>query len=61
MEYRKWETVDIWDDRWIPIPNSFKVVSLRGLHPGLEMVSSLLDMKRRDWDATKVSDRPKTN
>ena len=46
--------VHIWDDRWILNPDSFKVVSTCGLHPRLEMISSLLDMERRDQDATKV-------
>ena len=34
--------------------DSFKVISLVGVHLGLERVSSLLDIHRRGWDVVKV-------
>ena len=48
------EGVRIWKDRWLPSPESFKVTSPVGIHTGLEMVSSLVDVDRRGWDAEKV-------
>lgn len=46
--------VHIWDDRWLPTPESFKVVSSQGLHTEVEMVSSLIDAERRDWNVAMV-------
>ena len=48
------EGVRLWKDRWIPSPESFKVTSPVDAHSGLEMVSSLMDVDRRDWDVGKV-------
>ena len=35
--------VHIWENRWLPTPKSFKVVSPRGSHMEVEMVSSLIN------------------
>ena len=43
----KGKRVHIWEDRWIPTPNSFKVVRV--------MVSSLINMDIRSWDVAKVN------
>ncbi|KAL0014364.1 hypothetical protein SO802_001433 [Lithocarpus litseifolius] len=48
------ERVNIWQDKWIPTPKFFKVVSLRSLVLELEMVSSLIDRELRSWDTNKV-------
>ena len=48
------EGVRIWKDRWLPSPDSFKVTSPVGIHTGLELVSSLVDVDRRGWDAERV-------
>ena len=48
------EGVRIWKDRWLPSPDSFKVTSPVGSHTGLELVSSLVDVDRRGWDAERV-------
>lgn len=45
------ERVHIWEDRWIPIPKSFKVVSPRGLSTNAVMVSDLINRETRGWDA----------
>lgn len=47
-------TVNIWQDRWIPTPKSFKVVSLRSSVLESEMMSSLIDRELRSWDTNKV-------
>ena len=41
------EGVWIWEDRWIPSLESFKVTSPVGAHSSLEMVSSLVYVDRR--------------
>lgn len=48
------ESVQIWKDRWIPNPDSFRVISPVGAHSGMERVSSLLDTERRGWDVERV-------
>lgn len=48
------ESVQIWKDRWIPNPDSFRVISPVGAHSGMERVSSLLDIERRGWDVERV-------
>lgn len=47
--------VHIWEDRWIPTTDSFKVVSPRSLSSEKVMVPSLIDMDRRSWDVAKVN------
>ena len=48
------ESVHIWKDRWIPTPESFRVISPIGVHLGLEKVLNLLDTDRKAWDVVKV-------
>lgn len=48
------ESVQIWKDRWIPNPDSCRVISQVGAHSGLERVSSLLDTERRGWNVARV-------
>ena len=48
------ERVRIWKDRWIPSLELFTVTSPVGVHSGLELVSSLVDVERRGWDVEKV-------
>ena len=48
------ESVQIWKDRWIPNPDSFRVISPVGAHSRMERVSSLLDTERRGWDVERV-------
>ncbi|KAK9984335.1 hypothetical protein SO802_033860 [Lithocarpus litseifolius] len=45
------ETVNIWKDKWIPIPNSFKVFSQRSPLLDTGLVSNLIDRDARTWDA----------
>lgn len=47
--------VDIWKDRWMPTPDSFKVISPKRQESGLEKVENLLDMNRGGRDIEKVS------
>ena len=44
------ERVHIWDDRWIPSLDSFKVVSPRGFSSNLGLVSSLINRETKGWD-----------
>ena len=46
--------VNIWKDRWLPTPDSVKVVSPRSHDSELEMVGNLLDLDRGSWDIEKV-------
>ena len=48
------QKVHNWDDRWIPRPNSFKVISPRQTQDYEVMVSDLIDADRRSWDVDKV-------
>lgn len=47
-------SLHIWKDRWIPNLDSFKVISPYVAQSGGEMVSSLLDADKRNWDVVKV-------
>ena len=46
--------VNIWKDRWIPIPEFFKVISPRPQDTDREKVLSLLDLERGTWDINLV-------
>ena len=48
------ERVHIWEDRWILSPDSFKVVSPRGLSTNVMLVSSLINRETRYWDVNLV-------
>ena len=47
-------SVDVWRDRWLPTPNSFKVISLRSHGSLVERVEHLLDSDRKAWDINKM-------
>ena len=47
------EQIDIWKDRWLPTPDSFKVVSPRTSLVSYK-VAWLLDKETRSWDVRKV-------
>ena len=47
------ESVKIWEDSWIPTPDSFMVVSPK-IPLELEMVACLIDKEIRSWDIDKV-------
>lgn len=44
----------IWDDRWIPIPDSFSAISPRAPQAEAELVSDLIDVDKKIWDVAKV-------
>lgn len=46
--------VNIWRDRWIPTPNTFKVVSPRCHIQGLDRVEQLTDKELGLWDTALV-------
>ena len=46
--------VHIWKDKWLPTPESFKVVSPKDSHIEVEMVSSLINTKRKGWNVAMV-------
>lgn len=48
------QKVHIWNDNWIPRPNSSKVVSPRRAHVEEVMVSDLINTDKRSWNAAKV-------
>ena len=47
-------SIDIWRDRWLPTPNSFKVINPKSQGSLVERVEHLLDSDRRAWDINKV-------
>ena len=47
-------SVHIWEDWWLPKPNSFRVASPRRPQREAEMVSDLMDPKKRGWNVDKV-------
>ncbi|XP_075645642.1 putative mitochondrial protein AtMg00310 [Castanea sativa] len=42
-------TVEIWQNRWIPTPDNFKVISPQGLNVELVKVAQLIDGDTRMW------------
>ena len=46
--------VNIWRDRWIPTPKTFKVVNLRCHIQGLDRIEQLIDKELGLWDAALV-------
>ena len=46
--------VHIWEDRWLPNPDSFRVANPRRSQGEAEMVSNLIDSERRGWNVDKV-------
>ena len=46
--------VKIWEDRWLPIPISFKVCSSRRQGVDLEVVANLLDGEKGLWNTDKM-------
>lgn len=46
--------VNIWKDRWLPTPVSFKVCSPRRQGSDVEMMANLLDCEEGTWEANKV-------
>ena len=50
------QSVRIWDDKWLPSPNSFKVVSPRPQEINGTMVESLLNRVAGGWNKNMVRD-----
>nr|POF08346.1 udp-d-xylose:l-fucose alpha-1,3-d-xylosyltransferase mgp4 [Quercus suber] len=46
--------VDIWRDRWLPTPDSFKVISPQRQNWNLEKVAQLIDSETGTWKAGLV-------
>jgi len=42
--------IHIWDDKWLPTPSTFKVISPPNDIPQFPMVSSLIDPLTRWWN-----------
>ena len=47
-------SVHIQEDRWLPMPDSFRVVSQRRPQGEAVLVSDLMDPKKRRWNVSKV-------
>ena len=43
------KTIHIWDDRWLPTPTTYKVISPREDFGDFPMVSTLIDQDTRRW------------
>ena len=48
--------VNIWADKWIPIPESFKIISPRPLDTSCELVASLINSEIGGWDIPTVKE-----
>ena len=46
--------INIWDNKWIPRPESFKVFSPRLSQHDVVQVSDMIDTNKRSWDIAKV-------
>ena len=46
--------IHIWEDKWLPTPSSFKVISPQSNFDGYPMVSSLIDFGTKWWKADLV-------
>ena len=47
--------VHIWNDRWIPVADMYKVISLKvQIRGGEEMVSALIDEESRGWNSNLI-------
>ena len=47
-EWNGWR-IHIWDDKWLPTPTTYKVVSPPNLFDDFPMVSALIDHESRKW------------
>lgn len=46
--------VNIWNDRWLPTADTFRIVSPRNQEVRLEKVEQLIDFERGYWNIEKV-------
>ena len=51
---RNGNLIHIWEDKWMPTPTIYKVISLPRLFYGFPMVSNLIDKDTRRWKADLV-------
>ena len=56
---RRWRVgngrrIHIWEDKWLPTPSSFKVISPQSDFDGYPMVSSLINFGTKWWKADLV-------
>ncbi|VVA37427.1 PREDICTED: reverse mRNAase, partial [Prunus dulcis] len=45
------DTIGIWEDRWLPQPNSFRIFSPKPEHSAITKVSDLIHGDSREWNA----------
>lgn len=50
------EFVHIWNDKWLPTPETFKVMSPRRIIDGREHVSALIDREMGCWKSELIKD-----
>ena len=48
--------VNIWADRWVPIPYSFKIIGPRPPYTTLDLVASLINSETGSWDISLVKE-----
>ena len=46
--------IHIWDDKWLPTPTTYKVVSPSQIFDNFPMVSTLIDCDSRRWKVDLV-------
>ncbi|XP_023878292.2 uncharacterized protein LOC111990734 [Quercus suber] len=47
--------IHIWDDRWLPMPTTYKVISPQGDYGDFPMMSSLIDNDTRWWKVDVIN------
>ena len=48
------QKVHIWEDRWIPRPDSFSAISPHIPQAEAKLVANLIDVDKKFWDVAKV-------
>ena len=48
------KVVHIWEDKWLPTPSTFKVISPPRIISDFPMVSTLIDLESRRWKADLI-------
>ena len=54
MESGKWQMIHIWDDKWLPTPITYKVISHTQDFDDYPMVSSLINDDSKSWKVNLV-------
>ena len=56
MRWQVWdgERIQVWKDKWLPNPSTYKVVTPENLGPGVTWVRDIIDGDRMEWRADLI-------